>query len=233
MKAVLISIFMFGLFGALSAAAQNVPTVSPVMIITTEDGETEETTYEGSAPVEARFEARPENLDGYTAYYEWRFFTQGSEAEPYIVRYDENTSYTFMTSGQTYVTLLVTFAQGSDTINFEMDEPFSISVSESSLEMPNVFTPNGDGINDVYKAKDGWKSIVSFKAAIFTRWGKKLYEWTDPDGGWDGKVGGQTVADGAYYCVVHAKGADGRNYSIKKTISVLTSYDEQQTGGTE
>ena len=114
-----------------------------------------------------------------------------------------------------------------------MDEPFVVSVSESKLEMPNAFSPNGDGINDVYKAKDGWQSIVSFKAAIFTRWGKKLYEWNDPDGGWDGKVNGHVVPDGAYYCVVQAKGTDGKNYSIKKTVSVLTTYDEQSTGTEE
>lgn len=233
MRAILFRLVVFWCMGAASAIAQSIPGANPVMTVITDEGEQEETSYEGSAPVEIRFEARPENSDSYTAYYEWRFYTQGNESSPYIIRYDENTAYTFMTSGQTFIDLLITFVDGKDTINYEMDEPFVVSVSESKLEMPNAFSPNGDGINDVYKAKDGWQSIVSFKAAIFTRWGKKLYEWNDPDGGWDGKVNGHVVPDGAYYCVVQAKGADGKNYSIKKTVSVLTTYDEQSTGTEE
>lgn len=233
MRAILFRLVIFWCMGAASAIAQSIPGANPVMTVITDEGEQEETSYEGSAPVEIRFEARLENLGSYTAYYEWRFYTQGNESSPYIIRYDENTAYTFMTSGQTFIDLLITFVDGKDTINYEMDEPFVVSVSESKLEMPNAFSPNGDGINDVYKAKDGWQSIVSFKAAIFTRWGKKLYEWNDPDGGWDGKVNGHVVPDGAYYCVVQAKGADGKNYSIKKTVSVLTTYDEQSTGTEE
>lgn len=233
MRAILFRLVVFWCMGAASAIAQSIPGANPVMTVITDEGEQEETSYEGPAPVEIRFEARPENLGSYTAYYEWRFYTQGNESSPYIIRYDENTAYTFMTSGQTFIDLLITFVDGKDTINYEMDEPFVVSVSESKLEMPNAFSPNGDGINDVYKAKDGWQSIVSFKAAIFTRWGKKLYEWNDPDGGWDGKVNGHVVPDGAYYCVVQAKGADGKNYSIKKTVSVLTTYDEQSTGTEE
>lgn len=233
MRAILFRLVIFWCMGAASAIAQSISGANPVMTVITDEGEQEETSYEGSAPVEIRFEARPENLGSYTAYYEWRFYTQGNESSPYIIRYDENTAYTFMTSGQTFIDLLITFVDGKDTINYEMDEPFVVSVSESKLEMPNAFSPNGDGINDVYKAKDGWQSIVSFKAAIFTRWGKKLYEWNDPDGGWDGKVNGHVVPDGAYYCVVQAKGADGKNYSIKKTVSVLTTYDEQSTGTEE
>lgn len=233
MRAILFRLVVFWCMGAASAIAQSIPGANPVMTVITDEGEQEETSYEGSAPVEIRFEARPENLGSYTAYYEWRFYTQGNESSPYIIRYDENTAYTFMTSGQTFIDLLITFVDGKDTISYEMDEPFVVSASESKLEMPNAFSPNGDGINDVYKAKDGWQSIVSFKAAIFTRWGKKLYEWNDPDGGWDGKVNGHVVPDGAYYCVVQAKGADGKNYSIKKTVSVLTTYDEQSTGTEE
>lgn len=233
MRAILFRLVVFWCMGAASAIAQSIPGANPVMTVITDEGEQEETSYEGSAPVEIRFEARPENLGSYTAYYEWRFYTQGNVSSPYIIRYDENTAYTFMTSGQTFIDLLITFVDGKDTINYEMDEPFVVSVSESKLEMPTAFSPNGDGINDVYKAKDGWQSIVSFKAAIFTRWGKKLYEWNDPDGGWDGKVNGHVVPDGAYYCVVQAKGADGKNYSIKKTVNVLTTYDEQSTGTEE
>ena len=100
-------------------------------------------------------------------------------------------------------------------------------LSESKLEMPNVFTPNGDGINDIYRAKEGYQSIVSFEAAVFNRWGKRLHRWTDPADGWDGTLGGQPVPAGAYYCVVKAVGADGVKYNFKKTINLLRGYSEE------
>ena len=51
----------------------------------------------------------------------------------------------------------------------------------SVLLMPNAFSPNGDGINDIYKPKDGYRNIEEFHAYIYNRWGQKLYECTDPE----------------------------------------------------
>ena len=71
-----------------------------------------------------------------------------------------------------------------------------------------------------------------FRAIVFSRWGKKLYEWNDPAGGWDGRSGGSDVPDGAYYLNIEARGADGKNYHIKKTINLLRGYTEDRGGGT-
>lgn len=196
------------------------------MTVVAADGtETEETSFDGSAPMRAIFRACPEHVGDYTPRYEWRFSRQ-TETKPYLVRYDEDTEYVFAESGAFMVELLVSFIQGGDTIEYVMDQPFMVNISESKLEIPNAFTPNGDGVNDVFKVKEGYQSIVSFEAAVFNRWGKKLYEWKDLDGGWDGKSGGNDVPDGAYYLVVKARGADGRNYNKKKVINLLRGYTE-------
>jgi gliding motility-associated-like protein len=92
--------------------------------------------------------------------------------------------------------------------------------------VPNIFSPNGDGINDVYRAKSNYQSIVEFDAYIFNRWGQKLYEWHDPAGGWDGKFNGKDVKQGVYFVLVKAKGADGRKYNIKKDVNLLRGYTE-------
>ena len=98
--------------------------------------------------------------------------------------------------------------------------------------MPNAFSPNGDGINDIYKAKDGYQSLTEFHAYIFNRWGQKLYEWTNPADGWDGKYKGKDVAQGVYYVPVKAKGADGKTYNIKRDVNLLRGYTEgTNTGG--
>lgn len=207
-------------------------TASPTMSVTAADGTTsDETAYDGSAPLTATFSANAEDIGNYTPLYEWRFTRQG-ESQPFLVRYDEQTSYTFAESGTFSIELYISFVDGVDTVQYVMDSPFTVSISESKLEFPNAFSPNGDGINDVFKAKEGYQSIVSFEASVYNRWGKKLYEWKDPAGGWDGRSGGHDVPDGAYYLVVKARGADGRDYSVKKVINILRGYTESGTSGT-
>ena len=141
------------------------------------------------------------------------------------MRYETNTQYTFTTAGSFQIYLYEVL--GSDTVN--VYDPITVSISESEINFPNAFSPNGDGINDVYKAKKGFKSIVEFRAIIFNRWGQKLFEWTDPNEGWDGTFNGKPVAQGVYYVNVKAKGADGRNFHIKKDVNLLRGYNETTT----
>ena len=135
---------------------------------------------------------------------------------------------TFNKSGTSYISLTASFVLGKDTILYSTETPFTITASESALNVPNTFTPNGDGFNDIFKVKDGYRSIVQFHGYIFNRWGKKLFEWTDISKGWDGKYQGSEVADGVYFCLIEAKGADGRKYHIKKAINLIRKYDENQ-----
>lgn len=208
----------------------NYPSVNPQASYTTSDGETQTLSagdsYAGSAPLEVSFTANAVNASGWSVNYEWRFYDENSET-PSTIRYEENTTYTFTTAGTHRVYLYAYFINGKDTVAYtDEQQPITISISESKLEMPNAFSPNGDGINDVYKAKSGYQSITEFHAYIFNRWGTKLYEWDDPAGGWDGKYKGKDVKDGVYFCLVKAKGADGRTFNIKKDVNLLRGYIE-------
>lgn len=210
-------------------AQETLPSVNPTMTYINEDGqEVSDTQYDGSAPLAATFRANPENIGSYTPLYEWRF-TKNGETSPFLIRYDEDNEYTFNESGSFIVELRTSFVQGTDTISYSMDSPFTLTISESKLEVPNAFSPNDDGVNDVFKVKEGYKSIISFKAMVFDRWGKKLYEWTDLAGGWDGTSGGKRVPDGGYYLNIQARGADGKKYNIKKVINLLRGYSETST----
>ena len=212
---------------AVSFAQEELPSAEPTMTIIANDGtESEEIGFDGSAPMHARFQSNPVNVGPYTPYFEWRFSREGEE-KPFLIRYEENTEYVFQQSGAFTVDLRISFVQGTDTIEYIADEPYRINISESKLEIPNAFTPNGDGVNDIFKVKDGYESIISFEACVFNRWGKKRYEWKELDGGWDGKSGGSDVPDGAYYLVVKARGADGRKYDTKKVINILRGYTEK------
>lgn len=210
------------------------PEATPMMSYYDEDGMLveDEDTYSGGAPFEAHFSVDVENVGNYYPLYEWRFQKDGQES-PFLIRYDAETDYRFTESGTFYVNCIVSFVQGKDTLEYEMDTPFVINIANSKLEVPNAFTPNGDGINDVFKVKDGYESIVDFHAAVFTRSGKRVYEWTDPADGWDGTMNGQggvDAPDGAYYFVMRARGADGLKYDRKMVINLLRGYNETATG---
>lgn len=208
-----------------------IPTISPTAIYVTDEGEEENSNMSGNAPLVGRFQANPQNVGEYSANYEWRFTIDG-ESTPYLTRYEENTEYTFTKAGTHNIVVYATFINGNDTIAYTQeywDEigPMRVTISESKLEMPNAFSPNGDGINDIYKAKDGYQSIIEFHAYIFNRWGQKLYEWDDPAGGWDGKYNGKDVKQGVYFVLVKAKGADGRTFNIRRDVNLLRGYTEE------
>ena len=234
---------LFAVLLPLLALAQ-IPTVEPrgTYYRTNEDGNEETGDVNGqtlSAPFRVVFTANPTIPDGYTnsPHYTWTVTnTKNAELTP-IVRNEEELELVFSESGSYTVQLQVIFygEEGvSDDYEFpnleEGDNPQTInfSVSESKLEFPNGISPNGDERNDILRAKDGYKSIVSFHAAVFSRWGKKLYSWDDIRGGWDGKVNGKVVKDGVYFLVVSAKGSDGIDYNIKKAINVISGYNSEE-----
>ena len=67
------------------------------------------------------------------------------------------------------------------------------------LEIPNIFTPNGDGINDVFLYGNAEGKKIETK--IFNRWGEKIVEWKG-NSGWDG----HGAHDGVYYYLIKADG---------------------------
>ena len=218
-----------------TAIADEIPTINPTAVFINSDGNEEESTnFSGSAPLRGVFRANASGIGAYSANYEGRFTMEGDES-PYLIRYEEDTEFTFTKAGSHRIELYATFVLGKDTVSFTKDYweeigPIRVTISESRLEMPNAFSPNGDDINDVYKAKT-YQSLVEFHATIFNRWGQKLFEWDDPAKGWDGKHNGQDVKQGVYFVLVKAKGADGRVYNIRKDVNLLRGYTE--TGRSE
>ncbi len=90
---------------------------------------------------------------------------------------------------------------------------------DSWIKVPNVFSPNNDNFNDLFLLES--KSIDSFEGKIFNRWGTKLFEWHDITQGWNGMHNGSKCAEGVYYIVINAKGAEGKVYNLKGSIQLL------------
>lgn len=157
---------------------------------------TESTTLKGSAPLDILFTANGNSP--VARYYEWRIL-QGNDLV--VQRNDESHRYVFDDYGEYRVLLWVSNDQcRSDSIEIQ------VSVSASQLLVPNVFTPNGDGSNDEFRVM--YRSIIEFDCWVYNRWGHLVYHWNDPAKGWDGTINGRPAAEGAYYYVIRAKGAD-------------------------
>jgi gliding motility-associated-like protein len=88
-------------------------------------------------------------------------------------------------------------------------------IGTSVLIVPNVFTPNGDGKNDVFEFI--FENLTELNCVIFNRWGKQVAEITAPDKSWDGKNG----SDGTYFYILKAKGLDDVDYNLKGTITLI------------
>lgn len=68
----------------------------------------------------------------------------------------------------------------------------------SSVNMPNVFTPDGDGINDFCIPID-CANCEDYELAIYNRWGNCVFESSDPLHGWNGNLGNQALNEGSYF----------------------------------
>ena len=78
----------------------------------------------------------------------------------------------------------------------------------NELTIPNAFTPNADGVNDVFRPKE--TNFKSIDAQIINRWGNKIYSWNKTDGYWNGKTkDGTMCSSGTYFYVITVTFADG------------------------
>ena len=77
------------------------------------------------------------------------------------------------------------------------------------LFVPNAFTPNGDGRNDIFRPLL-YGDIIRFRFAVYNRWGEKIFETSRPGQGWDGKLNGVPAVGGTFvwYCYFQLEGQE-------------------------
>ena len=146
-----------------------------------------ESDFTAQAPLDVSFRANPKDLGEHTAAFEWHFRKEG-DAKDLLVRYEEDTQYTFKESG----TFLVILKAKLTDIAMELDSAvIKVTISESRLVMPNAFSPNDDLKNDIYGAKgvcdpnstEHYRSIVlGRQVQRNTRQGGRLLRKSDSQG---------------------------------------------------
>lgn len=94
--------------------------------------------------------------------------------------------------------------------------------SISHVTLPNVFTPNFDSINDIFKPY--LDEIVEMNFSIFNRYGNLIFETSRINGFWDGRTtSGEPCADGTYFCVLNATGIEGKKHKEKTFVQLFTN----------
>jgi gliding motility-associated-like protein len=102
---------------------------------------------------------------------------------------NQNPIYQYPEDGDYSVVLLVTDDFGcidSTTISFTIN-------GDMDIWIPSSFTPNGDGINDVFKPSGNGYSLDGYQMVIYNRWGQQVFISTQFDKGWDGRVKGEEL----------------------------------------
>jgi gliding motility-associated-like protein len=146
------------------------------------------------------------NADGYL----WTF------SETPTTYTTTNVSHTYSASGAYTVTLVAMNLNGCSTIS-----NYSFRLADSSgITLPNFFTPNADGTNDVFKPIA--RGLSSLKVSIYNRFGILVYNWDTVNGFWDGyTTSGILCESGTYFCVLEATGFDNKSYKLKSYLNLF------------
>jgi len=100
--------------------------------------------------------------------------------------------------------------QPTDTIHLSTEQlqMFELLVADSvnsELDVPNVFTPNGDQVNDYFEVTTDGTTVYDF--TVFTRTGTRIYHSLSTRIFWDGRsIGGKELPEGIYYYVIEEEG---------------------------
>lgn len=121
---------------------------------------------------------------------------------------------TVVAPGQYYVNVSINGCHATDSVLVQND---------CYMNIPNVFTPNGDGMNDYFFPRQYLtRGLTSFKMEIYNRWGQMIFETTALDGsGWDGRFNNIDQPVGVYVYIIDATFKDGQKEHHQGNVTLL------------
>lgn len=139
---------------------------------------------------------------------------QSTNATNYVWQ-DGSTNSTFLATepGKYYVTLSNACSIRTDTVQVDTN-------CTTLLVMPNVFTPNSDGMNESFLPIK-IQQVKNFTITIYNRWGKQLFQSNNPNEGWNGNQIHSACPDGTYFWVVNYESNFGIIDSKKGVVHLI------------
>jgi len=99
--------------------------------------------------------------------------------------------------------------------------PIRVGPGRCQLFVPSAFTPNGDGLNDVFRSMFG-ESVVVYSLQVYNRWGEILFSTKDKTKGWDGSYRGKPQDTGIFPWIIRYKtAADAGEKVMKGTVMLV------------
>ncbi len=142
----------------------------------------------------------------------WDFGGLGQSADP-------NPQFTFPPAGAFLVRLIAS----TDALCKDTFEQTVVIDPTLKAYWPTIFSPNNDGINDLFMPEGGLFGVEGFQLTIYSRWGNPVFQTQSPQEGWNGKRGqtGDDLPDGVYFYRAVFKDAEGKTGIKEGTITLI------------
>jgi len=154
----------------------------------------------------------PDKNNGGIIYWSWNF-GEGTD----MGSKEQNPTYTYQDTGTYCVNLIVMSREGctDTTSNCLVIDP------DFKLYIPSAFTPNRDGINEVFKPVGQY--VKNFEMYIFDRWGMEIFHTMDVNNGWNGAQhnSGQLCEDGIYIYKITLTDSEQNQHSYVGNVTLL------------
>lgn len=160
----------------------------------------------GNAPIDITFDNNSSNA----SFFEWDYGDGNTENTTLAI-----TENSYEENGNFLVTLIAIGPNGcsdTTTITIVLQEPFFLMI-------PNIFTPNGDGMNEFFELDV--RGVSSIEVNVYNRWGTLMHTHSGVNGQWDGTNNGVRCADGVYFYTVILTTLEGEQQKHNGTITLL------------
>ncbi|MDR3680461.1 MAG: gliding motility-associated C-terminal domain-containing protein [Flavipsychrobacter sp.] len=143
------------------------------------------------------------------------YFNAGNSAAHWVWNTGDTTSQISVTGDGRYsATITLDGCSTSDSVDV---------FKNCYLDVPNAFTPNGDGVNDYFFPRQLLgKGITTFTLNIFDRWGVEVFQATSINGrGWDGKFNNKPQPEGVYIYSIDVQFTNGDQEHYQGNVTLL------------
>jgi gliding motility-associated-like protein len=113
----------------------------------------------------------------------------------------------------------ITVRDGNNCLTTPLSAEIDVG-DECEILFPNAFTPNGDGLNDMFRPKY-YKRVSNYRLTVYNRWGAMIFQSNDPASGWNGQLKGVLAETGTFVWVATFTNRSGQPQVMRGTVTLV------------